>query len=153
MAESRDRPLVFLAIVAAGGAVVGALGALFSENREPVFLTDTISYVPTEAWWLHGIVVGVTLAILSFAVIASLWMMGWLFRHGLAFLVVGLMMAGMGALMIWLALTPGTIDDDLRMLFGWGLGPVSGFFGAWALMAHVRSRKRTRKKKAKRRAR
>lgn len=145
MSPDRNRLFATLAWTGALTGVVGAVAALVSDGTEPVFLTDSISYVPSEAWWLHGLVVGATMALLAFALWAGGQLAAWLIRWGLLFTVVGVFLAGMGALMVALALGVAPLDDGQRVMFGWVLGPVFVSMGGWMLLADLRARRRSRR--------
>lgn len=144
VSSPRRRLAVTLAWTGALTGVVGAVAALVSDGTEPVFLTDSISYVPSEAWGLHGLVVGATMALLAFALWGGGQLAGWLIRRGLLFTVVGVFLAGMGALMVALALGLAPLDDGQRVMFGGVLGPVFVGMGGWMLAADLRARRRSR---------
>jgi hypothetical protein len=136
---------LFATLAWTGGltGVVGAVAALVSDGTEPVFLTDAISYVPSETWWIHGLVVGATMALLAFALWGGGQLAGWLIRRGHLFPVVGVFLAGMGALMIGLALGVASLDDGQRIMFGWVMGPLFGLLGGWMLLADLHTRRRS----------
>ena len=144
-APNRHRLYAAVATVAVLGGLVGAVAALISDSPERIFLTDTVSYVPAEAWWLHGLVFGATLGLLVLAMWSAQRFAGVLFVRGLLFPIVGVFITAMGALMIGLALTlgPDSLDDGQRTMFGWIAGPIFLALGAlmlWAALAPRRKR-------------
>ncbi|MGB3542984.1 hypothetical protein [Rubrivirga sp.] len=131
-----------MSVLGGGGFAIGFMLAAFDGSTEPYFMTDTISYVPAEAWWAHGLMMGTSFALMGGAFLFSLWLIGDLVRRKLLFLLAGLLMGSMGALMIWLAVTgPGNIEDGLRIAFGFVLGPIFVFFGIWALYRGFQARR------------
>ena len=127
------------AVLFVGGFAIGALGGMFSDTTE-MFITDTLSYNPSEQWWLNGLLWGVQLVIVAAAAWGAGWLCVVLLRHGLLFLVVGGMIVAGGLFMLWVGFTLDSLDGGQRILFRWILGPFALLIGGPMLWAGFRGR-------------
>ena len=105
-----------------GGAVIGLLYALLARPAGEVFLTDSWSYVPKDDWWLHAVVVGVSLCVVYLAIVLGYRLVGLLFRHHILFTAVGALLIVAGAVFFGRAIwggegTGGTIAWIVMGLF------------------------------------
>jgi len=130
----------YLLTVFSGGFVIGALAGAFSDTTE-MFITDSISYNPSEQWWLNGLLWGVQLVIVAAAAWGAAQFCGVLLRHGLLFIVVGGMIVAMGLFTLWIGFTLDTLDNGQRILFRWMLGPFALLLGGPMLWAGIQGRK------------
>lgn len=130
-----------LAVVFVGGFAIGALAGIVSDTTE-MFITDRISYNPSEQWWLNGLLFGVQLVIVAAAAWGAARFCGVLLRHGLLFLVAGGMIVAGGLFMLWIGFTLDTLDNGQRILFRWMLGPFALLLGGPMLWAGLRGRSR-----------
>ena len=99
------------------GFVLGVVIALTSKPQGEVFLTNSLSYVPADQWLVHGVVIGLSLAAVRFALWLSMKTVGYLFSKGLFFLVVGLGLVTAGVGVLVLALTEDSLDSGQVSLF------------------------------------
>ena len=119
--------------------MIGSLAGVFSDTSE-MFIMDTISYNPSEQWWLQGLVFGVQLMLFAAVAWGTGWLCTLLFRHGMLFIVAGGMIVGMGLFMIWIGFTLDSLDTGQRILFRWILGPFALLLGGPMLWASLRGR-------------
>ena len=129
-------------ITGAGGFVIGAALALIAKPTEPMFITSTWSYIPAEQWWLHGLLLGLTLALVMFALQLGVVLTVLLLRYRLLIGGVGLALALAGCGMVALALGAAGLDDGQRLLFGAAMGPGLGAFGLLMFVTDLRNRLR-----------
>jgi hypothetical protein len=111
----------------AGGFAVGLLYALITRPRDAVVITESWSYVPKDQPWTHGILLGVTLALVYGAIMAGLRTVQLLFRHGMLFTVGGGMLIAAALFFIARAITTdegagGRVAWLVMGLFVGGLG-------------------------------
>ena len=121
------------------GALLGGAIALIGQPREPVFITDSWSYVPADAWWLHAVMVGLTLAIVALAFLWAMWISRRAFEAGLLLLLGAAIIGLLGAGMLAVALLVDTIDSGQQIMFLVMGGSFVGL-AAWMVIATYRGR-------------
>ncbi len=132
------------AVGAVGGAL--ALGAVFGlalpftvGAPDVVFITEGWGYHASEQPWLHGLVWGITLALMMSALLVGTAIARLLWRLGLLFWVVGASMLASGGLGLFLVLFGGALGLDPDQRGGMGIVAVTlGGMGALMVYAAVR---------------
>jgi hypothetical protein len=110
-----------------GGSIIGLLYALLAQPSGEIFLTNSWSYVPKDEWWLHAIVVGLSLCLVYGAIVLGYLAVAVLFRYHVLFTVAGLMLVAAGCFFLSQAIwadesTGGRIAWTVMGLLVGGLG-------------------------------
>jgi hypothetical protein len=122
------------------GVVLGWLWALVARPRDDVFITNSWSYVPAEQWWLHGLLVGTSLALVALAILVGLLIAAFLMRRTVLFTVVGAFLVAMAGTFVVLGWFGEESGADRALWFVLAL--LVGGIGAPMIITEYRFRRR-----------
>ena len=121
-----------------GGFGIGAIHAVAVQPEEEIFLTDNWSYVPKDSWWMHGLVVGVSIALVYAAVLIGFRLVALLLRGGVLFTVGGLLLV---AAAVFFFVQAAIGDDGTGGKIAWvTMGLVVGGLGVPMIWMETRRR-------------